>query len=126
MIRINAVVHDRDDDVRIAEGARRIHIAQRLPGVRRVNQQVIPLLRKQEVIWDDGRIRLDTIQPTLERSVDSLRRNNFTPRLLIERYLDTRDRDSEQLQTIGADAGFEIIEIHEHDGNSAPSGPLSN
>ena len=79
-----------------------------------------------EVIWDDGRIRLDTIQPTLERSVDSLRRNNFTPRLLIERYLDTRDRDIEQLQTIGADAGFEIIEIHEHDGNSAPSGPLSN
>ena len=79
-----------------------------------------------EVIWGDTRIRLDTIQPSLKRSVDSLLEHKCTPRLLIERYRDTRDTDIEKLQNIGVSAGFEIIDIHEHDWNSPSSAPLSN
>lgn len=77
------------------------------------------LTSARTVIWGDAHVDVTVIQPHLQRSADALRSHGFKPRLLIEHYRDTRDTDIAALARIGHNAGFDIVETHAHNWDSA-------
>ncbi len=89
----------------------------------RVQTVSVSLTSEGNVIWGDAHVGVNAMESKLQRSAHQLRSHGFQPRLLIERYRDTRDTDVADLARIGHDAGFVILETAAHDwGIAAKSG----
>ena len=55
-------------------------------------------------------VKISTLQPDLNKSANALRSYEWRPRLLIECYSDARESDIAMLETVGRDAGFDIVD----------------